>query len=264
MTTPEELDALQAELRIIGCHSNGDARCTCSIGADADAAITDLRARIAELEAENFSLASWQCEFTDGKTGLVCHDNGGTYCQMQRRAEAAEAELARRGQGVRVKPLAWKHYKPDDTYPEAWCADCIGGFYTVIKDGPRAFRWLNTEGREFDGETSEVGAKAAAQTDYDARIRAAIVSPGDGWRDVLSGLSSYLGAGLGDEGATLEQYDSRIRWGIEHQASAIVQRCADVIEELSKEAYSGKRIPWGQIKKAVLAVCPAPPASEGA
>ena len=35
-------------------------------------------------------------------------------------------------------------------------------------------------------------------------------------RDVLSDMSSYVGAGLGDENTTVEQYDKRIRWGIEH------------------------------------------------
>ena len=74
---------------------------------------------------------------------------------------------------------------------------------------------------------------------------------------VLSGLSSYLGAGLGNDDTTPEQYDKRIRWGIDHQIAVTVQRCADVIEELSKEAYSGKRVHWGQIKQAILAVSPA-------
>ena len=74
---------------------------------------------------------------------------------------------------------------------------------------------------------------------------------------VLSGLSSYLGAGLGNDDTTPEQYDKRIRWGIDHQIAVTVQRCADVIEELSKEAYSGKRVPWGQIKQAILALSPA-------
>lgn len=32
----------------------------------------------------------------------------------------------------------------------------------------------------------------------------------------LSGLSSYLGAGLGDHTTTAEQYHERIRWGIDH------------------------------------------------
>lgn len=37
---------------------------------------------IERLRAENFSLAAWQCEFTDGKTGLVAGEGGSTYCAM--------------------------------------------------------------------------------------------------------------------------------------------------------------------------------------
>ncbi len=43
-----------------------------------------LQARIEKLEAENFQLASWQCLFLDGKKGIVCHETGGQYCQMER------------------------------------------------------------------------------------------------------------------------------------------------------------------------------------
>lgn len=38
------------ELRLIGCHANGDARCTCVIGPEAADAITAQAERIAELE----------------------------------------------------------------------------------------------------------------------------------------------------------------------------------------------------------------------
>lgn len=48
---------------------------------------------ITRLRAENFSLASWQCEFTDGKTGLVSSEGGSTYCAMAKRVEALRAEV---------------------------------------------------------------------------------------------------------------------------------------------------------------------------
>ena len=48
---------------------------------------------ITRLTAENFSLASWQCEFTDGKTGLVSSEGGSTYCAMAKRVEALRAEV---------------------------------------------------------------------------------------------------------------------------------------------------------------------------
>jgi hypothetical protein len=43
---------------------------------------------------------------------------------------------------------------------------------------------------------------------------------GDTARDVLADLSSYVGAGIGDESTTPEQYGERIRWGIDHLCSA--------------------------------------------
>lgn len=56
-----------------------------------------LRAEVERLTAENASLASWQCEFTDGKTGLVYGEGGGTYCAMAkenaRLREALEPEF---------------------------------------------------------------------------------------------------------------------------------------------------------------------------
>lgn len=47
----------------------------------------------ARLRAENFSLAAWQCEFTDGKTGLVAGEGGSTYCAMAKRVEHLRAAL---------------------------------------------------------------------------------------------------------------------------------------------------------------------------
>lgn len=52
--------------------------------------------RIEQLEAENASLASWQCEFTDGKTGPVYGQGGTTFCIMARRMQQLEAEAKTR------------------------------------------------------------------------------------------------------------------------------------------------------------------------
>ena len=73
-------------------------RCECSNGGSAEYAaswVADENAQdeIARLTAENFSLASWQCEFTDGKTGLVSSEGGSTYCAMAKRVEAFRAEV---------------------------------------------------------------------------------------------------------------------------------------------------------------------------
>lgn len=94
MTTPEELDALQADLReeAVQLHGIGiergnlDATISGILADAADAAITALRARVAELEKS------------------VHYANGTADLAMKHR-DAAEAELARRGQ-VQVKPLA--------------------------------------------------------------------------------------------------------------------------------------------------------------
>ena len=54
MTTSADtntLAGLREELRLIGCHQNGDARCTCAIGADALDAIDALRAQAAKDKA---------------------------------------------------------------------------------------------------------------------------------------------------------------------------------------------------------------------
>ena len=54
MTTSADtntLAGLREELRLIGCHQNGDARCTCAIGADALDAIDALRAQSAKDKA---------------------------------------------------------------------------------------------------------------------------------------------------------------------------------------------------------------------
>lgn len=52
-----------------------------------------LRAENERLLKENFSLSAWQCEFADGKTGLVAHEHGGTYCAMAKENERLREEL---------------------------------------------------------------------------------------------------------------------------------------------------------------------------
>ena len=54
---------------------------------DVDQIIFDATKEIERLQTENASLASWQCQFTDGKTGLVYGEGGGTYCAMARKVE---------------------------------------------------------------------------------------------------------------------------------------------------------------------------------
>ena len=97
--TPEQRADLVAECRIspetlyaetIADQLEADGVTIATLTAERDAA----QAEIARLTAENSALSSWQCVFTDGKTGLVCDDYGNQFCTMQRRAEAAESALA--------------------------------------------------------------------------------------------------------------------------------------------------------------------------
>ena len=67
-------------------------------------------------------------------------------------------------------------------------------------------------------------------------------------RDILSALSSYLGAGLGDDKTTLAQFDDRIRWGIDHIGRVYRNRAAQVVEDCSKRPSTT----WGTVKRAIL------------
>ena len=64
----------------------------------------------------------------------------------------------------------------------------------------------------------------------------------------LSELSSYLGAGAGDDTTTVEQFNQRIRWGIDHIGVSYRNRAAQVVEECSKKFGTT----WGQVKRAIL------------
>lgn len=66
-------------------------------------------------------------------------------------------------------------------------------------------------------------------------------------RDVLSALSSYLGCGLGDDATTLQEYDKRIRFGIDEMFNGAVRLSADVVERLS-----GTYSTWGEVKTEIL------------
>lgn len=77
---------------------------------------------------------------------------------------------------------------------------------------------------------------------------AVVLTGGEDALDVLSSLASYLGVGLGDETTTAEQFDKRIRWGIDNHTNGTIRLCGAVVERLSQEPYTT----WGDIKKAIL------------
>jgi hypothetical protein len=76
----------------------------------------------------------------------------------------------------------------------------------------------------------------------------------------LRDLSFALAVGGSEETDPLKLVE-RIEWGVKHIQQVEVKRTADLIEELSKEAYSWTRDKptWGSIRAAVLArAFPAP------
>ena len=68
---------------------------------------------------------------------------------------------------VEIKPLEWKHH-PDVWHESAMCP--MGGLYVAADDG-----WRHTFSGPWHKAESFEAAKAAAQQDYETRIRAALV-----------------------------------------------------------------------------------------
>ena len=76
-----------------------------------DWAAPELIAALEAAEKEHRNLAAWQCLFIDGKTGLVNDESGYQYCQMRRRAEAAEAsavEATNEANACGAERAVWK------------------------------------------------------------------------------------------------------------------------------------------------------------
>ena len=68
--------------------------------------------------------------------------------------------------------------------------------------------------------------------------------------DALRSLAAYVSAG-GYNAATVDPdiFEDKIRWGIDYLINATIQRCADVVEEQSKD-YA--RATYGALKRAIL------------
>lgn len=90
------------------------------------------------------------------------------------RAEAADAELAKvRGKVIEVKALEWTQKAPPahDYEPFSYWAAGIGGYYCAEPDGTL---WLAHDAFEWAKFGNQAEAKAAAQADYEKRIRSAL------------------------------------------------------------------------------------------
>lgn len=79
-------------------------------------------------------------------------------------------------QEVEVKPLVWSHRNEEPKHEVS--ADCPFGRYHILNRGEYGFGWCRPRCPVPEGfEPTEEAAKAAAQQDYESRIRSAIVSP---------------------------------------------------------------------------------------
>lgn len=68
---PDDVAKIVAELRVIGCHENGDARCTCGIGMDAADALEAQAAELARYrEALQPFASAWSIAQASGLTGM--------------------------------------------------------------------------------------------------------------------------------------------------------------------------------------------------
>lgn len=151
--------------------------------------ITTLRARVAELEAENGILRRRaadqhkimsahlsnqrktikRLEIEATTRWHLLRQHHGESVKATKRAERAEAELSRRGQ-IQVKPLVWPDFREGGT-----CGRPHHFQYFVTQDRHGVF-WAH-----FD--MSQHGTLEAAQQHCEQHYqRAALVSPGDGWR----------------------------------------------------------------------------------
>lgn len=172
MTTPEELDALPVELSV------------------AQKDIISLRARVYELEAEVSGYREWGADVKRltrqidvemhgeegaAKQASLC-DLVGPARELRERATAAEAELARRGQGVQVN-LVWEDL---DGYAWRATAPLFGSFRVErYSNGPWQALWSVPGYCAAFVDGGFATAEDAKQA-IEARIRAALVSPGDG------------------------------------------------------------------------------------
>ena len=161
---------------------------------------------------------------------------------------------------VGVKPLEWvKSWGPDEDGDESHTASTPFGNYTVERlDGRWKWRYCFDEYHDEDnfGCDGEAEGKACAQAHWADRLSPALtpaekagVGDGDDWRDVMSGIASYLGAGLGSDDATAEDLGKRIRWGIDDHVNAAIKMCADVVELVSQQKPYAT---WGEVKSAIL------------
>lgn len=140
---------------------------------------------------ENFLWASLDL---NGHTAAGVRQTAASIVKALATLEAAPAPVG-------VKALEWRepddHPKDPDPDDSLFCADGIGGVYSVSvrqKVGPAYLLWWAHDPMEWTGFDTVEAAQAAAQADYETRIRSALTHPApsdgevkrDGWRSMDS------------------------------------------------------------------------------
>lgn len=129
---------------------------------------------------------------------------------------ALTAYEAAKGGGVGVKPLEWRNV---DASPQSddWWLEAVTPFgpYTVAFVEEHKLPWLLEPFRSnLDSNyATEDAAKAAAQADYEARIRSALTSPASGaeYRPTILHLRLALIAKMHAGEMTLEQVQAELK-----------------------------------------------------
>ena len=101
-----------------------------------DAEIARLRAEVEALKAENAALASWQCLFTDGTTGLYHDGCGNAQCARDHLVVHLTAEV----EALRADAERWEHARSIACFTEDRDMG-PGGWWTVavyVKRRPAA------------------------------------------------------------------------------------------------------------------------------
>jgi len=147
---------------------------------------------------------------------------------------AITAYEAAKGEGVEVKPLEWvKHPSAD-----LWRADSLLGrhqVYAVISQTSWAFDAFDGITQASGDAGSIVAAKAAAQADYETRIRSALTSPASGttrataWENIHNGAIGRVDPGDPDNYIALGPIASPASGG----RDAVIEECAKVADGIA-------------------------------
>lgn len=109
----------------------------------------------------------------------INEDAAKLYEFVQREAASALRLAAQSPEPVTVKPLVWVDHRPDSFPEPAWSAQTPFGFYNIeevsASDCPAYVVRLHAHRFVADKDSLD-DAKAAAQADYEARIRSALVN----------------------------------------------------------------------------------------